>query len=172
MRLSVPLAASLAGLALALAACSGEREEQSADDFADRIGGAEGTAAPSAQDSAPVTTPPPANVALGSLEPLGDIAGTDLGPRDGACTFTAGSNPLLMAGAPADPASRGKAVVRIGGKLYLLASAGGMAAIREGTSFTAEGVTVAVSGSGQTARLEVTDETGNSQAVVGSWVCA
>ena len=118
--------------------------------------------------------PPPANVDVRNLEPLGNIAGADLGPRDGGCTFAAGENPLLLAGALNDPASSGKAVVRAGGKLYLLGSApGGMPAIRQGSRFTGEGVTVDVTPTaGQAAVLKVTDAQGRSANISGTWVCA
>ena len=168
-------AAAVVLLALALPACSNEREGESAEDFAERVGASgETPVAPEAQESVPVAAAPPANVDVRKLEPLGNIAGADLGPRDGGCTFSAGENPLLLAGAPNDPATSGKAVVRAGGKLYLLGAApGGMAAIRAGTRFTGEGVTVDVTPTaGQAAVLKVTDGQGRSANLSGNWVCA
>ena len=161
-------------LAFALPACSNEREGESAEDFAERVGAGETAAADPAQESVPVAAAPPASVDMRDLEPLGNIAGADLGPRDGGCTFTAGENPLLLAGAPNDPASSGKAVVRAGGKLYLLGAApGGMPAIRKGTRFTGEGITVDVTPTtGQAAVLKVTDGQGRSANVPGNWICA
>lgn len=158
--------------ALALAACSNEQEGESADDFSARVGSAAETAGPAPVATTAVQAPPPANVDVLALEQLGNIAGVDLGPRDGGCTFTSNGTELLIAGAPDDVASAGRGVVRIGGKLYLLASAGGLPAIRQGTRFTGEGITVAVSGAGQSATLTVTDSAGRSKAVAGSWVCA
>jgi hypothetical protein len=170
------LAATVALFALALQGCSNEREGESAEDFAERVGAGDEAAAPdpAAQESVPVAAPPPADVDVRNLEPLGNIAGADLGPRDGGCTFTAGENPLLLAGAPNDPASSGKGVVRAGGKLYLLGAApGGMAAIRQGTRFTGEGVTVEVTPTtGQAAILKVTDGQGRSANLSGMWICA
>ena len=170
------LAAAVLVFALALSACSRENEGESAEDFAERVGAGGETAAPdpAAQESVPVSAPPPASVDVRSLEPLGNIAGADLGPRDGGCTFTVGENPLLLAGAPNNPAASGKAVVRAGSKLYLLGAApGGMDAIRQGTRFTGEGVTVDVTPTtNQAAVLKVTDAQGRSANLSGMWICA
>jgi len=172
----VRLAAAAILFALALSACSNEREGESAEDFAARVGAGNEAAVPdpATQESVPVAAPPPANVDVRNLEPLGNIAGADLGPRDGGCTFSAGENPLLLAGAPNDPAASGKAVVRAGGKLYLLGSApGGMDAIRQGTRFTGEGVTIDITPTtNQAAILKVTDAQGRSANLSGMWVCA
>jgi len=169
-------AAAVVLLALALPACSNEREGESAEDFAERVGaGGEATAPdPAAQESVPVSAPPPASIDVRNLEPLGNIAGADLGPRDGGCTFTAGENPLLLAGAPNNPAASGKAVVRAGGKLYLLGAApGGMDAIRQGTRFIGEGLTVDLTPTtNQAAVLKVTDAQGRSANLSGMWICA
>lgn len=170
------LAAAAVLFVLTLSACSRENEGESAEDFAERVGAGGETAAPdpAAQESVPVSAPPPASVDVRNLEPLGNIAGADLGPRDGGCTFTVGENPLLLAGAPNNPASSGKAVVRAGGKLYLLGAApGGMDAIRQGTRFTGEGVTVDVTPTtNQAAILKVTDGQGRSANLSGMWICA
>lgn len=170
------LAAAAVLFVLTLSACSRENEGESAEDFAERVGAGGETAAPdpAAQESVPVSAPPPASVDVRNLEPLGNIAGADLGPRDGGCTFTVGENPLLLAGAPNNPASSGKAVVRAGGKLYLLGAApGGMDAIRQGTRFTGEGVTVDVTPTtNQAAILKVTDGQGHSANLSGMWICA
>lgn len=163
----------LAGGALALAACSDAQEGESADDFAARVGTqSDAPATPAAVETTAVTAAPPADVNVLALEQLGNIAGVDFGPRDGGCTFSSGGVEMLTAGARNDPASAGKAVIRLGGKLYLLSSAGGLNAIRQGTRFTGEGVTVDVSGSGQAATLTVTDGLGQQKAVAGNWVCA
>lgn len=173
MRLAIA-AATL--FAVALTGCSRGEEGESAEDFAARVGAGEATAAPdpAAQQSVPVATAPPSNVDVRKLEALGNIAGADLGPRDGGCTFSAGGNPLMLAGAPNDPAASGKGVVRAGGALYLLASApGGMPAIRSGTRFTGQGITVDVSASSsQVASLKVTDSQGRAATISGTWVCA
>jgi hypothetical protein len=168
-------AAAVALFAMALQGCSSEREGESAEDFAERVGaGGETPVAPEAQESVPVAAAPPASVDVRNLEPLGNIAGADLGPRDGGCTFTVGENPLLLAGAPNDPATSGRAVVRAGGKLYLLGAApGGIDAIRQGTRFTGEGITVDLTPTtGQAAVLKVTDGQGRSASVSGNWICA
>ena len=169
-RLTLPV---LATGVLVLAACSDTQESESAEDFAARVGPQVGaSAAPAAIETTAVAAPPPAGVDVLALEQLGNIAGVDLGPRDGGCAFMSNGTELLLAGAPADPASAGRAVVRAGGGLYLLASAGGLSAIRQGTRFSGEGVTVDVAGSGQAATLTVTDGAGRQTAFSGSWVCA
>ena len=161
---------------VALSACSSEKEGETAEDFAARVGAAGETAAPdpAAQESVAVSAPPPASVDVRALEPLGNIAGADLGPRDGGCTFTVGENPLLLAGAPNNPVASGKAVVRAGGKLYLLgAGPGGMDAIRQGTRFTGEGVTVDLTPTvNQAAILKVADGQGRSANLSGLWICS
>ena len=161
--------AAVAVLALSLAACSNERDGESAEDFAQRVG-EPGTPAPT--ETSAVAAPIPAGVDATALEQLGNIAGVDLGPRDGACTFTSGGMELMIAAAPDDFASAGRSVVRAGGTLYQLSSTGGLPAIRRGTRFMGEGITVDVSGAGQSASLTVTDAAGKSKAFNGSWVCA
>ena len=169
------LAAAVALFALALQGCSNADESESADDYAARVGAGEATPVPpAAQESVPVTAAPPADVDVRKLEQLGNIAGADLGPRDGACTFSTGGTELMLAGAPADPATSGKGVVRAGGKLYLLgAGPGGMSQVRQGTRFTGAGITIDVSaGANQTAVLRVTDGQGRSADFSGNWICA
>jgi len=164
--------AALAFAALALQACSNQNDSESADEFAERVGaGDTQAAAPAATATAAVTAAPPAGTDVLALEQLGDISAVDLGPRDGGCTFSNGGTELLIAGAPNDPTRAGRGVVRVGGTLYLLASAGGLAAIRNGTRFNGEGITVDVRGSGQSSVLQVTDTAGRSKAVPGSWIC-
>ena len=171
----------LAALPLALAACSSERDGENADDFAARVGGqdsATGGQTASAANATPVATPPPAEVDVTQMEQLGNLAGADLGQRDGGCTFQSGGTELLIAGAPADPAAAGRAVVRLGGNLYMLTMAGGgMPAVRSGATFAAEGVTVHVAPAQgpqdrRSADLTVTDSSGASRTVAGEWVCA
>ena len=56
-----------------------------------------------------------------------------------------GKNEIIIAGAMNDAAIPGKAVVRVGDSLTLAdAAAGGLDAIRNGTSFAGEGFTVSV----------------------------
>jgi len=168
-----PILALLAGSSLALAACSGAQEGESAEDFAARVGTQSGEAsAPAPVETAVMVAPVPAGVDVLALEQLGNISAVDLGPRDGGCTFASDGIEMLIAGAPADPASAGRGVIRLGGKLYQLSSAGGLNALRQGTRFSGEGVTVDVAGSGQAATLTVTDGGGRQKAVSGSWVCA
>jgi hypothetical protein len=172
----------LAALPLALAACSSGRDGESADDFAARVGGqdsATGGQPPAGnEDGTPAATPPPAGVDVTQIEKLGNIAGADLGQRDGGCTFQSGETELMLAGAPADPSAGGKAVVRLGGKLYLLTMAsGGMPAVRSGGTFTAEGMSVFVAPAAgpqdrRPANLTVTDSGGASRTVGGEWICA
>ena len=164
----------LAAGALAVAACSDAQESESAEDFAARVGdgGTAAPATPAALETTAVAAPPPAGADVLALEQLDNIAGVDLGPRDGGCTFMSNGTELLLAGAPADPASAGRGVVRVDGKLYLLASAGGLPAIRQGTRFSGEGITVDVAGSGQAATLTVIDGAGRQKAVSGNWICA
>ena len=160
-------------LVFALAGCSNERSGESAEDFAARVGSGEAQPAPADPASAPVSTAVPSDVVV-SLEQLGNIAGADLGPRDGGCTFSVAGSELLVAGAPNDPTARGKAVVRTGGNLYLLdATPGGMAAIRAGTRFAGQGIIVDLASTGaQTATLAVTDGAGRVATLAGNWVCA
>jgi hypothetical protein len=159
--------------ALALAACSDAQEGESADDFAARVGTQSGTPeVPAPVETTAVAAPPPAGVDVLALEQLGNIGGVDLGPRDGGCTFSSNGTEMLVSGAPDDPASAGRGVVRVGGKLYLLSSAGGLNALRQGTRFSGEGITVDVANAGQAATLTITDGAGRQKAVSGNWICA
>ncbi|KRA83476.1 hypothetical protein [Altererythrobacter sp. Root672] len=157
--------------ALALAGCS--QKSDSDDDFASRVG-ADGKATP----AGPVATtavvgPPTAGTDVRTLDQLGNISGVDLGARAGTCTFASNEGAeSLTAGAPADPASAGTAVVRVNGKLYQLASSGGFPAIRKGTRFSGEGITVDVAGNDQSAILTVTDSAGQVRTIGGKWICA
>jgi len=172
MKASGVLVALAPGL-LMLGACSNAQEGETADDFAARVGApSDDAGAPAATETAAAAAPPPAGVDVTALEQLGNIAGVDLGPRDGGCTFSSNGVEMMIAGARNDPASSGRAVVRLGGKLYLLVSAGGLNAIRNGTRFSGEGLTVDVVAAGQASKLTVTDGAGRSKAVLGTWVCA
>ena len=180
MRLSfVPLAA------LALAACSTEPggEQESADDFASRIGQQEGAvssnpsqADPEAPNTANESAPEGAD--LTQLQQLGDIGGVDLGPRDGGCTLMVGNQEMLVAAGQNAMGLPGKAVVRLGDGLVVAdAPPGGLEKIRSGTTFTGEGFTVQVAPAAGTdrsrpANVVVTDGAGNSQNYSGNWICA
>ena len=167
--------------ALALAACSQEPagEQESADDFANRIGQQEGAATQQRDPDAPNTAveAPPQGANLTQLEQLGDVGGVDLGPREGGCTLMVGNREMMIAGALKDPAMPGKAVVRIGDTLVVTDSGpGGIDRIRAGTSFTGEGFTVQVAPAAGDARSRpanvlVTDAAGNSQNYSGNWIC-
>lgn len=169
---------------LAVAACSSEpAQQESAGEFADRIGGQQ---SPDAIDpsqptmdmpnTAAVAPPPGADVT--KLEQLRDIAGVNLGPREGGCTFMEGNREMLIAAGLQEPTLPGKAVIRVGGGLTLLDSApGGLNAIKQGTTFTGEGVTVKVApaaGDGQSrpANISVTDANGKTANYSGNWICA
>ena len=176
--------------ALALAACSQEpaAEQESADDFASRIGQSETQATggmpandpaqpdPNAPNVASATPPQGADVT--KLERLGDIGGVNLGPRNGACTFTSGGREMMIAAGLNEPTLPGKAVIRVGGGLTMLDTPpGGLAAIKSGSSFTGEGVTVKIApaaGEGMTrpANVTVTDASGKTQSYSGEWICA
>lgn len=112
------------------------------------------------------------------LETLGDIAGVNLGPRDGGCTFMEGNREVLIASGLNEPTLPGKAVIRVGGALTLRDSApGGFASITRGTSFTGEGVTVQVApaaGDAQSrpANISVTSADGKTATYSGNWICA
>jgi hypothetical protein len=156
--------------ALALTGCSQKNDND--DDFASRVG-ANGQAAPAAPvETTAVVGPPPAGTDVRTLDQLGNISGVDLGQRDGACTFTSDGTETLIAAALSNPASTGRAVVRVDGKLYQLASNGGLPAIRQGTRFSGEGITVDVAGNDQSAILTVTDTAGQVRTIGGKWICA
>ncbi|QPD00105.1 hypothetical protein [Qipengyuania soli] len=170
----------------ALAACSQpSAEQESADDFADRIGqqggAAQGQLDPSQPDpNAPnvAQAAPPANVDLTTLQQLGDVGGVNLGPREGGCTLMVGEQEMLIAVGMKEPSLPGKAVVRVGDTLVMADSGpGGLAAIKAGTTFSGEGFKVQVSpaaGQAQSrpAKVSVTDASGKSQSYSGNWICA
>ena len=91
----------LLAIPLALAACSSEQTPQeSAEDFASRIGqDGESTAGAGVDPDKPntVAKAPPANADLTQLQKLGDIGGVDFGPRDGGCTLMVGKNEIIIA---------------------------------------------------------------------------
>ncbi len=169
---------------LALAACSSEPAEQdSADDFANRIGqnGEGAQLDPSQPDpNAPNTAneAPPAGADLTQLAQLGDIGGVNLGPRDGGCTLMVGNEEMLIAAGMKDKALPGKAVVRVGDSLTMVdADVGGLDAIKAGTTFNGEGFTVTVApaaGDQQSrpANVTVRDAAGKTQSYSGKWICA
>lgn len=173
-------------IAFALAACSQEpAEQESADDFAARIGtSAEGAAKP-LDPSQPTMDMPnkakaeaPAGADVTALQQLGDVGGVNLGPREGGCTFMSGGEAMIIAAGLKDRAMSGKAVIRVGDGLVLLDSGpGGLAAIERGTTFRGEGMTVAIraaAGEAQSrpAQVTVTAEDGATRAYAGDWICA
>ena len=171
--------------ALVLAACSSEPggEQESAGDFASRIGQQEsGSPAmdPAARAEQPSTVDAsvPQDADVTQLQQLADIGGVDFGPRDGGCTFMDGSREILIASGLDEPTLPGKAVVRVGGRLVLLdGQPGGLAAIKSGTSFSGQGVAVQVApaeGGAQTrpANLSVTSVDGKTANYSGNWICA
>lgn len=171
---------------LALVACTQpSAEQESADDFANRIGQADGAQQgqldpsqpdPNAPNVAQAAPPPQAN--LTTLQKLGDVGGVNLGPREGGCTFMAGDTEMLIAVGMREPTVTGKAVVRVGDALVMTdAGPGGLAAIKAGTTFSGEGFKVQVApaaGQAQSrpARVTVTDAAGKSQNYSGNWICA
>lgn len=177
MRRLLPLAL------VALAACSQSAEQQeSADDFAARIGqdGSQQLDPSQPDPDAPNTAQPapPANVDLTALQQLGDVGGVNLGPRDGGCTLMVGEQEMLIAAAMNDKALPGKAVVRIGNALVMTdAAIGGLEAVKRGTTFAGEGFKVTVrpaEGDAQRrpANVVVSDAAGKSQTYSGTWICA
>ena len=178
-------AAIILSFALSLAACSQEpaADQESADDFASRIGGSGQTAAldpaqPTMDMPNAAETAPPQGADVTQLQQLGDIANVNLGPREGGCTFMEGSREMLIAAGLRDGEVPGKAVIRVGDGLTLLDSGpGGLDRIRNGTTFTGEGVTVAVQPAGpagqtRRARITVTDAAGTRKSYSGNWICA
>ena len=178
----------LALMPLVLAACSQEpASQESAGDFASRIGGgAVDSSGTNGQAGAPeewdasntANAVPPAGADVTTLERLGDIAGVDMGPRDGGCTLMVGDAEMLMASSLNDRAMSGKAVIRVGDGLVLLnGEPGGLESVRTGSTFTGEGVTVTIrpeTGDAQTraATVAVTAADGKSQNYSGNWICA
>lgn len=173
-------------IVLSLAACSGEpTEQESADDFASRIGSSEGGTEASRQNPQATAempnvaaTTPPQGADVTQLEQLRDIAGVDLGPRDGGCTFMDGNREILIASGTNEPTLPGKAIIRVGGGLTVLdGDPGDLSLIRNGTTFKGSGVTVQVApaaGNGQTrpANMSVSSADGQSVTYSGNWICA
>lgn len=182
MRSTVLVSSFVLASAVVLAGCSPQGEQESADDFASRIGASEGaaTAAPSQAEVEALANQPNAPVAqipsgadVKFLERLGDIAMVDLGPRTGGCTFQElGREVLYTSG----NAQSGKGVVRVGGELIVVNAQGGLAAIRSGTTYSASGVSISVApAAGNQARrpanMVVTDARGETQSYSGDWIC-
>lgn len=163
---------------LALAACSEPQDApgDSAGDFANRVGvGEAGTvaAAPPVMATDAAEGGPPAGTDVKILDEVGFIGGVDLGQRAGTCAFILDGVDKLMATGPTEPTLGGKAVVRIGGTLYRLdGEPGGFAAVRSGSVFRGEGITVEVqpTGNGQ-AQLTVSDRDGRTKTMLGDWNC-
>lgn len=169
-----------AGGALALAACAPEGAQESADDFASRIGASEGATSPTTaeveamanQPNAPVSQIP-AGTDVKFLQRLGDIANVDLGPRTGGCTFQeVGREVFYVSG----HSQGGKGVVRVGGQLVTVDAKGGLGPIRAGTTYSAPGVSISVApAAGNQARrpanMVVTDAKGETQSYSGDWIC-
>ncbi len=175
----------LAAAALALSACSQEpaAEQESADDFASRIGGSQQQAGldpsqPTMDMPNAAQAAPPQGADVTSLQQLGDIANVNLGPREGGCTFMEGSREMLIAAGLRDGTIPGKAVIRVGDGLTLLDSGpGGLDNIKNGTTFTGEGVTVTVrptgpAGPSRRAQVTVADAAGTQKSYSGNWICA
>lgn len=165
---------------MALSACAPEDTQESADDFASRIGTSEGASAPTEAEVEALANQPNAPVAqipsgtdVKFLQRLGDIAMVDLGPRTGGCTFQeVGREVFYTSG----HAQGGKGVVRVGGQLVTLDANGGIGAIRAGTTFSAPGVSISVApAAGNQARrpanMVVTDGKGETQSYNGDWIC-
>lgn len=171
--------------AVLLAACSqGSDDAESGDDFAARVGSADGAATPAPEGtSAPVESTEARESAVPQganpleLEKLGNIARVDLGASDGGCTFSLNAEELLMARAPNDSAAMGKGVVRIGGELInVTAEEGGLEAIYAGPTMTAGGVTVRVvpaagNAATRTADLYVASDGEQRKFAGGQWAC-
>ncbi|WP_375289436.1 hypothetical protein [Qipengyuania sp.] len=166
----------MASCVLSLSACGQTEEGPAVDeaaDFAARVGAAQSPAPGQAIATEAAQGGPPANADVKILDEVGYIAGVDLGQRAGTCAFRVDGMDKLMATGPAERTMGGKAVVRIGGTLYRLdGGPGGFAAVREGTVFKGEGITVGVqpTGPGQ-AQLTVTDRNGETKTMVGDWNC-
>lgn len=172
----------IAGCALLAAACSPQGEQESADDFASRIGASESAAA-AAPDQAEVQAEAnqpnaavaqiPAGADAKFLQRLGDIGMVDLGPRTGGCTFQeVGREVFYVSG----HAQGGKGVIRVGGQPVVVEAKGGLAAIRSGTTYSASGVSISVApAAGNQARrpanMVVTDGKGETQSYSGDWIC-
>lgn len=168
---------AIIGLSLTLAAC-GQRADnsESANDFAQRVG--TGKAAPAPTDAPGVTSAvkeaPAPSVDVFAPEKLGNIANLDLGPRAGGCTFSVDGEEMLVAAGPKDVTLPGKAAVRLGGKLLLLdAPPGGYNVVKNGTTFTGEGFTVAVAPAAPgRGTMTITNSAGQQKAVAGNYACS
>ncbi|ABC63428.1 hypothetical protein [Erythrobacter litoralis] len=169
-----------ATVSLALAACSQAGEEQSADDFANRVGANGQATGPSqAEVEAQAAQPnaPAAQIPSGAdpkqLERLGDIGMVDLGTRQGGCTFQELGREILYT---SGNDQSGKGVVRIGGELITVDASGGLSAIRAGTTFSTQGVSISVAPTAgnearRAANMVVTDSAGTTQSYSGDWIC-
>lgn len=163
---------------LALVACAPDASQESADDFASRIGASDGAAVVSAAEpvanlpNAPVSQIP-SGTDVKFLQRLGDIANVDLGPRTGGCTFQeVGREVFYVSG----HSQGGKGVVRVGGQLVTVDAKGGLGPIRAGTTYSAPGVSISVApAAGNQARrpanMVVTDAKGETQSYSGDWIC-
>ncbi|KPL67517.1 hypothetical protein SZ64_04985 [Erythrobacter sp. SG61-1L] len=143
---------------------------------------------PSAQAGTParpgqVYAPPaPATIPAGTdvtkLESLSDVAKVNLGLREGDCSFVADGKMLIKSAAMRDPATRGRAFVLLGKTVITLNGApGGFEAIRAGTTFSGQGVTVSVKPAAGTAQSRPANVTvgsadGKVQSYSGEWVCS
>jgi hypothetical protein len=138
------LASALAMLT-ALAACSqGEPEGESAEDFAQRAGVAQGAAAVSVAEvnAQPVVAPTGAM----KLTPLSADAPKALGAIQGGCSFVYQGRSLLVAGAAEGPDAVASGVLVIDGRQIVLPGnePGGRQYVESGPTFAGEGQTVAV----------------------------
>ncbi|NNC59293.1 MAG: hypothetical protein HKO05_04795 [Erythrobacter sp.] len=166
----------LALSAVLLAGCSEPAAQETADDFANRIG-ASGATVAVVQGDASASGAAGAQVPQGTdatqLQLVGNIDGVDLGTRTGGCTFQeVGREVLVTAG----NAENGKGAIRVGGALVTLDAAGGIGAIRSGTTFSAQGVSISVAPTAgnqakREANMVVTDAAGVTQSYSGDWIC-
>ncbi|GMM94448.1 hypothetical protein [Qipengyuania sp. MTN3-11] len=161
--------------ALLLAACGSQAPDgtESAEDYAARVGASGSAAEGAARPNAAQPVAPPAGSDARRLERLGDISSVNLGLRDGACTFSADGEALLVAAAPSEQTLPGKATVRIGGQLLLLdALPGGLDEVRQGTTFRGEGFTAELArAANDNAELTITDQEGEARIIAGKWAC-
>ena len=166
--------------AMALSACAPEDTQESADDFASRIGTSEGASAPTEAEAEALANQPnapvsqiPSGTDVKFLQRLGDIGMVDLGPRTGGCTFQEVGREVFYS---SGHTQGGRGVVRVGGQLVTLEATGGIGAIRAGTTFSAPGVSISVApAAGNQARrpanMVVTDSKGETQSYSGDWIC-
>ncbi|MXP28567.1 hypothetical protein GRI58_07000 [Porphyrobacter algicida] len=164
-------------LGLSLAAC-GQRQQSdnSANDFAQRVGTGKvvdsSTDAPGVNSA--VKASPPATGDVFQPEKLGDISHVKFGPRAGGCTFSVDGKEMLVAAGPQDRNLPGKATVRVGGKLLLLdAPPGGYQAVKNGTTFSGEGISVAMMPTAKgKGTMTITNTAGQTKAIAGDYVCS